>query len=459
MIQNNPKLQSKPSLLQAQSYSYQDITSYLDSHWVAPIISLTPFKKIILDINTNLLSTPSVLIAGTGGKTITSHFLTTLLKKEKIKTGSFCSPHFTAYNEQISIDGKLISNKDFTTYATTLLNKSTEQKHTLHSHELLMGIMLLHGFEHKVRLLILEQKNLDQLDPVQLLTPRIIGVTRLAPDQIDVFQAFNSILKTATSTTFVVSADQSKTNLQELCIAVKLKKAEWMMPIRKIAPLSYPYEQLHGRCATLAERIASTYVAHFAKPKDNESSLLHKPKKQRGRPTLETKEQEKLQPQKTVDEFWQSIKNSIPGRFQLLKTKKSSILLDCANSIDAFQNLFLGIRLLAYKAEINNIVIVAGSHSTAFDHETFIKDIRYFFKKNSGEIFFCPIKFKEKTTKVSWNTEHLCNIAKNLKIKSTAFDSFQTAFSTAIDQSDDKSLVVVTGSAEIITEYLKLKQS
>ena len=41
------------------------------------------------------------------------------------------------------------------------------------------------------------------------------------------------------------------------------------MPIRKIAPLPYPYEQLHGRCATLAERIASTYISHFVSEKNS----------------------------------------------------------------------------------------------------------------------------------------------------------------------------------------------
>ena len=34
--------------------------------------------------------------------------------------------------------------------------------------------------------------------------------------------------------------------------------ATWAMPIRKLAQLSYPFEQLHGRSAALAERIAYT---------------------------------------------------------------------------------------------------------------------------------------------------------------------------------------------------------
>ena len=48
--------------------------------------------------------------------------------------------------------------------------------------------------------------------------------------------------------------------MQEL---VKAKGGIWSMPIRKLATLPYPFEQLHGRCAALAERIAYIYVNTF----------------------------------------------------------------------------------------------------------------------------------------------------------------------------------------------------
>ena len=91
--------------------------------------------------------------------------------------------------------------------------------------------------------------------------------------------------------------------------------------------------------------------------------------------------------------------------------------------------------------------------------EIFIKNIRYFFKKNHGEVFFCPIKFGIKTVKKSWDPEQICNIAKNIKIKARAFDTFQNALFTAIEESNNKSLIVVTGSNEIISEYLNSKKT
>ena len=44
---------------------------------------------------------------------------------------------------------------------------------------------------------------------------------------------------------------------------VASRQGLWEMPIRKLAPLSYPFEQLHGRCAALAERICQIYVDDF----------------------------------------------------------------------------------------------------------------------------------------------------------------------------------------------------
>ena len=61
----------------------------------------------------------------------------------------------------------------------------------------------------------------------------------------------------------MVSADQSKLNLQVMHDLVKEKNGVWSMPIRKLAALPYPFEQLHGRCAALAERISQTYVNSF----------------------------------------------------------------------------------------------------------------------------------------------------------------------------------------------------
>lgn len=435
-----------------KQYTYQEVISYLHDNWSSPIVSLEPFKEIILDINKSLLSIPSIILTGTSGKTITSYFLSSLLKKENLSVGAFSYPCFIQHNEQITINSKQISNTDFATYATTLLNKSNEQKHNLHSHELLLGIFLLHSLNQKVDLITLERKNLTGIDLVQLFTPRIIGVTKFSTSSENIPKTTKLILTNASPTTFVVAAEQNKKNIQELNIETNMKKAQWIMPIRKIAPLPYPYEQLHGKYATLAERIATTYLVNFAS-KENKSSLLNKPKQHRGRPTLKLQKEKQLRPTETITHFWEHFKVSIPGKFQIIETKKCPVVLDSARSIDAFEQLLLGLRLLSYKSTLQNIYIIAGSLENAFDHETFIKQIRYFFKRNNGKIFFCPVPPQKQNNDTAWNPEKICNIAKNVKIKSEAYSSFSQAFEEAQEESDESSLIIITGSTEIITEY------
>ena len=112
--------------------------------------------------------------------------------------------------------------------------------------------------------------------------------------------------------THVVSADQSKIALQELLEKVEARNGVWGMPIRKLANLPYPFEQLHGRCAALAERIGTIFLENFV-DKDTlvGSSLLSQERGRRGRPTLEAKRQAELNPKRTLEQFWKEFVTSL----------------------------------------------------------------------------------------------------------------------------------------------------
>lgn len=110
----------------------------------------------------------------------------------------------------------------------------------------------------------------------------------------------------------------------------------------------------------LAERIAYLYVNECL---DNamdssDTSILAKQKVQRGRPTLEAKRMAKLNPKKTVDQFWKDTVNDMPGRFQLLDKDKPTILLDNASNVDALKNILLGVRLLHYQRPLKGLSII-----------------------------------------------------------------------------------------------------
>src|SRR5262249_25208507 len=125
-----------------------------------------------------------------------------------------------------------------------------------------------------------------------------------------------------------------------------------------------------------------------------ENSLLAKQKGQRGRPTLEAKRKKTENPKKTLEQFWKDEVSDLAGRFQILDKEKPTILLDNARNIDALKNLLLGVRLLHYQRPLKGLIFIFGCDSKQMDIEEFLRLLRYFSKKNSCQVIFCPIEGK-----------------------------------------------------------------
>jgi len=329
-------------------------------------------------------------------------------------------------------------------------------------------MMALVYFKHNdVDVAILESHENGQADATNICGAKIVAITRIIDPQAGpnakssekgLIQEILGIVKPGS---IVVSADQSKLNLQIMQDIVTEKGAEWAMPIRKLAPLVYPYEQLHGRDAALAERITSIYINSFAH-KDAvlvTNSLLTKKKGMRGRPTLEVKRQTELNPKRTIEQFWKETLSTLPGRFQLLEKEKPTILLDPASNLDAFKNLLLGIRLLHYKRPLKGLTVILGCNGQELDIHELIKLLRYFFKKTSGQVIVCPVdSLPGHKGGQAWNVEKITNDIKSLKIKAKAAPNFAEALEAAQKTVDERhGVIVITGSTSIVSEYWKHK--
>ena len=59
--------------------------------------------------------------------------------------------------------------------------------------------------------------------------------------------------------------------------------------------------------------------------------------------------------------------------------------------LDAFKNLLLGTRLLHYQKPLKGITLVLGCNNPELDLTEFLKLLRYFFKKTSGQVIVCPV--------------------------------------------------------------------
>lgn len=449
--------------------SYHDIVSYLESHW-SPVQTEKTFEKAKqLDkaLGSPSQKIPVILVAGSNGKSLTIHYIAKLLREEGLSVGTLCAPHLLTYNERIAINQETISNKVFSEAANEVLNAAQLTHIEAGSHEIITLSALVTFINQAVNVAVLEVDEGGTFNAANICHAKIATITRVTPLNADQSEAqllpvIRDVLGIVKKDTFVISGDQSKNSLQAMHDLTVEHKGQWVMPIRKLAGLPYPFEQLHGRCGALAERVAQLFMEKCSATTKQAAvpSLLVRQKAQRGRPTLEAKRHLELHPRRTVSQFWKEQTETIPGRFQLLDKEKPSILLDTADNIDALKNLLLGIRLLHYQRPLKGLSIVIGAAKETLYSEEFLKLIRYFFKKTSGQIFICPIRDIIPGTheNLSWDAELVSQELKALKVKSRACESFEEAFEHAKKGVDERNgLVVITGSPSIVSAYWKAK--
>lgn len=446
--------------------TYSEVVEFLDAHWKtntsdSSLHTITTLDKI-LGFPSKKLN--SILIGGTNGKSLALEFTRKILVNEEMNVGTLFAPHILTYNERFAINNEYINNKNFTEIANQIINIAHAEKLNASTRDILTAMALVYFTKNNVDVALFELEDITETRPVTICTPHIIGITRITNNQantnIPVSEStIDSMLSIVKKNTHVVSADQSKLNLQAMQKTVLALGGVWSMPIRKLATLTYPFEQLHGRCAALAERIAQMYINLFVEDKEKTHSLLAKKKGQRGRPTLEAKRASEINPKKTIEQFWKETENGLNGRFQLLEKEKPTILLDNASNLDAFKNLLLGIRLLHYRKQIKGLTIILGCNNPNLDISEFTKTLRYFFKKTSGQIIIVPVESIPGDTKSAvWDIEKLTNDAKSMNIKARSAKSIAQAFEYAAKSVDDRNgLVVVTGSSSIISQYWDYK--
>ncbi len=480
MITTNQQIHVESNQLSRQR-NYFEIIAYLDQHWLQVPLDYTKARMLQIDA---LLQYPSrefntILVAGTNGKSLTAHFITKLCQAANLTVGCLTSPHILNYEERFSVNQTNINPKEFTELANQVINTLETAGISANSLELITAIGLLYFKAQKVNLAILELSENRTWDPATICKPKILAITRIINhavteinlsnhQDLDLQAEIATIAEIATKDCTVISADQSKISLNLLQTHIQAQGANWAMPVRKLVPLSYPFEQLHGRCAALAERVVQLYVEKYLLDQDLKTKLqlLNKPKGLRGRPKLETRRLTELDTEPTLESFWKTCTSSLPGRFQLLKQAKPTVLLDNASNLDALENLLLGIRLLHYRNNLNGLAIIIGCANNEFETESLLRILRYFFKKTAGQIIFCPTLATLNTKKTSyqaiqpWEPDKLTVLARNAKLKARCARNLTEALEWAEKAVDLRhGLVVITGSQNILADYWNLKKS
>lgn len=90
--------------------------------------SLARIQALLKDLGSPQETFKAVHIAGTSGKTSTSYFIRGMLQAAGKRTGLTVSPHITAINERVQIDGQPLPEATFLQYLNTFLPLVEETK-------------------------------------------------------------------------------------------------------------------------------------------------------------------------------------------------------------------------------------------------------------------------------------------------------------------------------------------
>ena len=467
MIGVNKQEQSNVSLNIGTQKSYSEIIELLDSKWkIEADKTLSRMRQLDAAVGSPSKKLNTIFVAGSNGKSLTINFISQIFKEEGFISGSFYSPHFLTYNERINLNkSEIIQNKQFTEIANEVINAAEAEGINPSTKEILTAIAFKYFVISNVDVAILELVENNSFDPINICNSKVLAITRVTDNEekenaTKIETLINNLCSITKKDSWVISADQSKISLQKMQIKVLEQGAKWAMPIRKLAPLTYPFEQLHGRCAALAERAAQIFAEEYI-TKNTEiisDGLLIKPKAQRGRPTIEAKKQSELNPRKTVEQFWKDSCTLLSGHFQLLDKEKPTILLDNSNNLDALSNLLLGVRLLNYKKPFKGLVLIYNYENNIIESVEFLKQVRYFFKKTSGQLIISPAAKSAWQNPVNVNIDKVINNLKNTKLKASSAKNFNEAFDKAKKLVDERNgLVIITGGSSAITEYWNSK--
>lgn len=397
-----------------------------------------------------------VLVGGTNGKSTTVHLTSKLLQEQGFKVGELYATHFLTYNERICINNRAIANKRF----VELVNEVTSYVHRecldVTAYELMLAAGLLYCASEGSDVVLIEVNAGGLFDPARIFTPDIAVLTRLAQDHTeflgeDLDQTMYDMLSIALKSKWFISAEQSKLRLQKMKTWIENNHIQWMMPVRKLAPLPHIFEQLFGRCASLAERISYIYTKYikgkmplFAPT--NVALTYRDDMKDRMLKEVSTLHG------KTLKNFWAEKFNLPHGRFEYLGHEKPTILLDNAHNLDALDNVLLGIRLMHYQRALQGCALIIGMHES-FKSNEIIKRIRYLFKKITGKIFFVTLSSSQK----GHNPGELAALAQAAGLEAMAC-SFEEALINASKSVHERyGLVAICGSPCLVQAYWKIK--
>jgi len=181
--------------------TYQETVAYLEGFIGKIVFKVDPETVKLhppldrMKILLSLLDNPqekfkSILVGGTSGKGSTAYLISHILKTAGYKTGLTISPHLQKINERIQINGKSVSDEEFTVMVSSIVRTIELMQSTKVGapsyFEILIAMAFLYFAEQKVDIAVVEVGMGGEFDATNTLYPLVAVLTNVSLDHTSV---------------------------------------------------------------------------------------------------------------------------------------------------------------------------------------------------------------------------------------------------------------------------------
>ncbi len=127
----------------------------------------------------------TVHVAGTKGKGSTCHMVASMMQNSGYRMGLYTSPHFMNLRERISVNGKLVTESEFTKLiakVAPVVDRLRRDEPTFF--EIMTAAAFLHFVNHKTDIAVIETGLGGRLDSTNVLKPEVCGITSISYDHV-----------------------------------------------------------------------------------------------------------------------------------------------------------------------------------------------------------------------------------------------------------------------------------
>ena len=406
-------------------------------HGIKP--GLRKIKELLKKLGNPHKYISTIHIAGTNGKGSTSAILSEILYQHGLKVGLYTSPHLFRLNERFKINGKEISNSELNDYLKYI--KKCIKNSPATYFEITTALAFLYFFEKKVDIAVIECGLGGRLDATNVIKPEVSIITSIGWDHTKYLG--KTLEKIASEKAGIIKKETPCVlgNVEKNLVSIFQEKAK-----RLNAPLFVLGKDF------LIEANENNKWNYKGKYRFADLELSLKGYYQGNNLSCALKALELLEKKNFLKISEEKLRKAlkgvkIPGRYEFLKIKDKTILIDTAHNLSGV----VALKSSLIRDNFKNFLLIIGV--TNGDGEKPFVNMLEILLPLAREIYICEFPSPRRiVTLKDWKRE-LNNVSSDFdKIK--LIKDYKKAVEIALENNFSK--ILITGSIYLIGNCFKI---